>query len=294
MELSEVTFVSAGLRCAGTLYRPDGGAGPVACVVMAPGGTLTRRDGMPAYAERFAASGYAVLSFDHRHWGDSEGEPRRWFSLREQLEDWRAAVAHARTHDGVDPDRIALWGMSTAGGHVLMTAATDRRIAAVIAIAPMADGLAFNLRPTPMSVQVRGMWRAVRELVTRRPVTVPVAGPPGTLAANAAPEALSGFQELTAGTDWRNEVNSSAALAMFRYRPVRHAGDITAPVLLQVGEHDGMVPLAPIEKVAATAPDARLLRYPMTHFGCFSKEHMDRVAADQIAFLSDHVRTPVS
>lgn len=289
MELSEVSFASAGLRCVGTLYRPAGGADPVACVVMGPGGTLTRRDGIPSYAERFAASGLAAFSFDHRHWGDSEGEPRRWFSLREQLEDWQAAVAHARTLDGVDPDRIALWGMSTAGGHVLLTAAEDPRIAAVLSIAPFADGLAFNMRPAPLSVQVRGMWRAVREVVTRRPVTVPVAGPPGTLAANAAPEALSGFEGLTAGSDWRNEVNSSAALAMFRYRPVRRAGDIAAPVLLQVGEQDGMVPLAPIEEVAARAPHAQLLRYPMDHFGCFSPEHMGRVVADQIQFLADHV-----
>jgi len=289
MEVSEVRFASVGIRCAGTLYRPDGGAHPVACVVMGPGGTLTRRDGMPAYAERLADSGLAALSFDYRHWGESEGEPRRWFSLREQLEDWRAAVAYARTLDGVDPDRIALWGMSTAGGHVLLTAADDPRIAAVVSIAPFADGLAFNLRPAPLSVQVRGMWRAVREVVTRRPVMVPVAGPPGTLAANAAPEALTGFEGLTAGSDWRNEVNSSAALAMFRYRPVRRAGDIKAQILLQVGEQDGMVPLAPIEEVAATAPHAKILRYPMNHFGCFSPDYMARVVADQMEFLSDHV-----
>ena len=94
---------------------------------------------------------------------------------------------------------------------------------------------------------------------------------------------------MTAGSDWRNEVNSSPALAMFRYRPVRRAGDIKAPVLLQVGEHDGMVPFAPIEKAAAVAPHAQLVRYPMDHFGCFSPEHIGRVAADQIEFLRRHV-----
>ena len=228
------------------------------------------------------------MSFDYRHWGDSDGEPRRWFSLRRQLEDWRAAVAHARTLDGVDPDRIALWGMSSAGGHVLLTAADDRQIAAVVSLVPLADGLAFNLRPAPPTVSVRVMWRAVRETITRRPVIMPVAGPPGTLAANAAPEALDGFERLTAGTDWRNEVNSSPALAMFTYRPVRRAGNIVAPILLQAGEYDGMAPYAPIEKVASMAPHAELIRYPMDHFGCFSPEHIDRVAADQIEFLHRH------
>lgn len=256
---------------------------------MGPGGSLTRHDGMPAYAERFAAEGLAALTFDYRHWGDSDGEPRRWFSLREQLEDWRAAVAHARGLDGVDPERIALWGMSSAGGHVLLTAAEDSRVAAVVSIAPLADGLAFNLRPAPLGVQVRVMSRALREVVMRRPVTMPVAGHPGTLAANAAPEALEGFEELTAGTDWRNEINSSTAFAMFTYRPVRRAGHIVAPILLQVGEHDGMVPLAPIEEVATTAPRAQLIRYPMNHFGCFSSDHLHRLATDQAEFLRHHV-----
>src|SRR4051794_38379110 len=53
-----------------------------------------------------------------------------------------------------------------------------------------------------------GVWRAVRETITRRPVTMPVAGRPGTLAVIAAPEALTGFERVTAdrqpGDEWRN------------------------------------------------------------------------------------------
>jgi hypothetical protein len=63
-----------------------------------------------------------------------------------------------------------------------------------------------------------------------------------------------------------------------------------APILFQIGEHDGMVPLAPIEEAAAKAPHAQLVRYPMNHFGCFSPEHIDRVIADQIEFLRPHVQ----
>jgi hypothetical protein len=42
-------------------------------------------------------------------------------------------------------------------------------------------------------------------------------------------------------------------------------------------------------QVAAEAPHARLVRYPMDHFGCFAPEHLDRVAADEIEFTSDHL-----
>jgi uncharacterized protein len=208
--ISEVSFTVDGLlRCAASLYRPDGVAGTAPCVVMGHGFTLTRGDGIPDYAERFAAAGVVVLAFDYRHWGGSEGEPRRWFSIRRQLEDWRAAVACARRLEGVDPDRIAVWGMSFAGAHALTTAAADARIAAVVALVPLTDGLAVWLEPAPPSVALRIIGRALRETITRRPVTVPVAGSPGALAALDAPEALPGFQRLGASSGWRNEVNTS-------------------------------------------------------------------------------------
>ena len=61
---SEVVFYSGGLSMAGTLYRPEASVAPVPCVVMGHGFTLTRQDGIPDYAERFAAAGFAALSFD--------------------------------------------------------------------------------------------------------------------------------------------------------------------------------------------------------------------------------------
>ena len=60
-----------------------------------------------------------MLVFDHRYLGDSGGEPRQRFRKRDQLQDWRSAVSFARTLDGVDPERIVLWGFSFSGGHVV-------------------------------------------------------------------------------------------------------------------------------------------------------------------------------
>ena len=76
-EREDLTFPSGEDTCAAWLYRPDGAEGPVPCIVMAHGFTATREDRLPAYAERFAAAGMAVLLFDYRHFGDSTGEPRR-------------------------------------------------------------------------------------------------------------------------------------------------------------------------------------------------------------------------
>jgi dienelactone hydrolase len=286
---SEITFEVDGLRCAGTLYRPDAAAGPRPCVVMGNGITLTRRDGIPAYAERFVAGGVAAFAFDYRHWGGSEDEPRRWFSVRKQRRDWRAAVACARRLEHVDPDRIALWGMSMGGAHALMAAAANPQIAAAVALVPCADGLPVALAPAPPTVVLRTIGRALRVPVTRRPVPVPMAGAPGSLAVSVAPEALPGFTSVTAGNGWRNEVSSSGLFAVAGYRPVRHAARIQAPVLLQLGERDAMVPPEPIEKTAARAGRAELLRYPIDHFGCFAAEHIDQVAADEVEFLHRHL-----
>ena len=140
-ERVDVRIPSHGEELAAYLYRPSDGDDPVPCVVMAHGFSATRDDGLPDYAEAFADAGFAVLLFDYRHFGASTGLPRQLLDIGRQQDDYRAAVQWARRADGIDPDRIALWGSSFSGGHVLTVAAADPRIAAVIAQAPYTDSL---------------------------------------------------------------------------------------------------------------------------------------------------------
>lgn len=289
MDSSDITFDSDGLRCAATLHLPDDLTMPLPCVVMGPGGTLTRRDGIPSYAERFASAGFATFAFDYRHWGDSDGQPRRWISIERQLQDWRAAIRCARQLNEVDPRRIAVWGMSLGGGHALLTAAAVPAIAAAIALVPIVDGLAL-LRKHPPTIALRMTGTTIWRTLSRERVMLPVAGPPRSLAVLAAPEALPGFQRVASANDWRNEADVTGTMLPFsRYKPVRHAARIEAPLLLEVGDHDAIAPLPPIEKVAARARNATLRRYPIDHFECFSAQHIDSVANDQIGFLRAHV-----
>lgn len=272
----------SGEACAATVYRPTTRADEShPCVVLGAGGTLTRQDGIPDYARRIAAAGFAALAFDYRHWGDSDGEPRRLISLPRQLADWRTAVAHARSLDGIDPDRIATWGMSSGGGHALMTAAADSRIAAVIALVPMADGLPFSLSPPRRRI----VWHELRKRLARRPAGVPAAGPPGSLAFFDEPEALSGFERLAAPNGWRNQMILAFDSIAPLYRPVRKAARIKGSVMVQLGEQDTMAPRRAVERTAERAQVGELWRYPIDHFGCFWPGHIDRVAGDQVSFL---------
>ena len=112
---------------------------------------------------------------------------------------------------------------------------------------------------TSESVTLRLMWRAIRRTLTRGPVIVPLAGPPRSFALLAAPEALPGFERLTSGNGWRNEVNiARGSIAFARFRPVQKAAQIRGPVLLQAGERDGMVPPRAIETVTTRASHAEL------------------------------------
>src|SRR4051812_14335032 len=136
----DVSFESGGERCAAWLYEPDGaGPHPIAVLAHGFGGTRTAR--LWAYAQRFAEAGSAALVFDYRHFGDSGGEPRQLLDIRHQLDDWRAAVAYARGLNGIDPDRVALWGTSLSGGHVTVVAAEGKRGAAAISPGPLLPGL---------------------------------------------------------------------------------------------------------------------------------------------------------
>ncbi len=91
---------------------------------MAHGLAAVKEMRLDAYAERFAAAGLNVLVFDYRHFGASDGDPRQLLDIKKQHQDWVNAVAHARSRPEVDAERVALWGSSLSGGHVMAVAGT--------------------------------------------------------------------------------------------------------------------------------------------------------------------------
>ena len=132
VERTEVTFLSGAARCAGWLYRLQQAGGDAACVVMGHGMSFTRHDGLAPYAEALAGAGAAALVYDHRHVGDSGGLPRQRIRPSAQLQDRRAAIEYARGLNGIDADKIVVWGYSLGGGTAVKAAATDARIGGAI------------------------------------------------------------------------------------------------------------------------------------------------------------------
>ncbi|HYI37529.1 MAG TPA: alpha/beta hydrolase [Thermoleophilaceae bacterium] len=281
-------FSSGGSECAAWLYEPEGD-GPHPCVVMAHGFSAVREQRLDAYAERFAAAGMAVLVFDYRHFGASQGEPRQLLSIARQLADWHAAVAHARNLPGVDARRVAVWGSSFSGGHVIAVAAKDPAIAAVVSQAPFTDGLsaiAVGGAKQALKLTGAGMRDAVAMLLRREPSYLPAVGPPGTLAVMTAPEAQPGFEAMDPpGSTWQNRVAGRVALMVGGYRPYAKFGKLRQPVFVAVCEQDATTPSGPAVKAAEKSPNAELVRYPIGHFEIYVDPQFETTVADQTDFL---------
>lgn len=258
---------------------------------MAHGFSATRDDGLPGYAVAFRDAGFVVVLFDYRHFGASTGEPRQLLDISRQHDDYRAVVAWARRLDGVDPDRIVLWGSSFSGGHVLAVAATDPCVAAVISQAPFTDSIPTLklVPPTTMArLTVAGLRDQVGAWLGRPPRLVAAVGEPGTVAAMTAPEAKPGFDALV-GQDskWRNEFAARLMLKFGFYRPGRKASHLKMPLLICVSDGDATTPVAPAVKVVERASRAEIRHYPHGHFDIY---HDPQVKADQVAFLQRTVQ----
>ncbi len=291
MTRHEVTFPSGHDECAAWLYRPAGAATGSPCVVMAHGFSLTRYDGLELYASALAAAGAAVLVFDHRYLGDSKGEPRQRLRVKEQAEDYRAAIAYARSLEGVDPERIVLWGYSFSGGTSVSVAASDARIAGVIALCPFLDGRARvlgTMRRTPWAA-TRVMARAIRDRLGSHNL-IKVTGEPGELAAMSFAGEADGFAAATEeGSPWRNEVSPGAFATVAFHRPVAKSKRLTMPVWVGLGEKDITVSANAIKKLAERAPHAELHRYDIDHFEPFHGDDPAVIAADQADWFTREI-----
>ena len=285
----DISFTSGDSGCAAWLYRPQTPA-PSPLLVMAHGFSAVREQRLDAYAERFAAAGLGVLLFDYRHFGASPGEPRQLLDIKRERDDYRAAIAHARSLDWVDPERIALFGSSFSGGHVISVGAGDPKIAAIVAQCPFTDGLAslpkLGVRNIAL-VTVAGLRDRARALVGRAPYYIPAVGPPGTLAVMSTPDAQPGFAAITPpGSSWENRVAARIALNVGLDRPGRAAARLSAPILFCVCDRDSITPAATTLKHATRAPHAEIRHYACGHFEIYVGEAFERAVADQTEFLT--------
>jgi fermentation-respiration switch protein FrsA (DUF1100 family) len=262
---------------------------------MAHGFGGTKDSGLLPFAEAMAEAGLDVLLFDYRGFGDSSGEPRQLAQPSRHREDYTAAIEFARGLDGVDPERIALWGTSWSGGHVVYVAADDPRIAAIVCQTPDLDGFRAleqvrryaGLR-NQLRLAVVGFKDLIGSLLGRDPLMVPVVGRPGELAAMSSEESEPGMRAI-AGPTWRNEVTARGATAELFNRAITRIDQVRCPILVQIADRDSITPAAASRAAAWRAKGRVEVReYPCAHFDIYL-EWRDRAVADQLHFLRRHL-----
>ena len=290
MNTSQLNFISQGARCAGTLQLPSQNRKPPV-IIMAQGFGMIKDAGLPKFAERFVAQGYAVFSFDYRGFGESGGQPRHWVSPKRHLEDWKAALDFVRTLDSVDTQQIILWGYSFSGGHAIQTAARDGKIKAIVLQAPHVDGKS-SLKGVPLTKLAKLSAAGFMDLLggwVNKPVYRPIIGRGHEVAAMTTPDAWDGYlSQLPENAKWENKTRARIFLEIANYNPVRFAHQLSMPVVVISGQRDTIIPEQCIRAAAQKMPNAEYYMLNSNHFELCDGELFEQNITLQINFLKKH------
>lgn len=129
-----VVFQVDSVDVVGVVRLPVGAHASAALVFAGPL-TSVKEQVTGNYAIAMAARGFVTLSFDHRHFGESEGTPRQYEHPARKVEDFRAAFGFLEQRSEVDPSRIGAVGICTGAGYLAAVVAGDDRVKAWGAVA---------------------------------------------------------------------------------------------------------------------------------------------------------------
>ena len=285
-------FISNKVRCRGDLYLPSDSKNPPV-VIMAHGFGAERTFGLPAYAEHFAHNGFAVYLFDYRCFGDSDGEPRNYVSAKRHLQDWEAAIAHVRSLPNIQTEKIALWGSSFSGGHVIVTAARDGAVSAIIAQVPHVDAIT-TIRMLGIRYFLEASYHGLRDLFRiitfRSPYYVKIISNPEEFACLNTPECFPGYSALIPeDSNWQNRCPARITLTFGWYRPLTSAGKVACPALIMAAEKDTLIDPKSVELTASKMPNSTVVKYPFGHFDLYRGDAFNDAVKKQTAFLKEHL-----
>lgn len=272
-----VRFYSHGAALTGTLMLPDDGSAraPVPAIVQGPG-WLGLRDARlyEPYHAGLLAAGFAVLVFDYRGFGDSEGDAT-YLDPMAQVEDWRNAITYLETRPEIDPERIGVFGSGgTGGGHAIVIAGLDRRVKAVVSQVPIADGREWLHRMRREHEWLEFLDRVADDRRRRVLSGVSELVPPRDGIMVPTPERRS--TPVKSDVDGRvpQLVQLASADAIFAYRPLDFADRIAPRALMLIAvENDATTPedhaWALYER--AGQPKCLVIQRHTTHYAAYAQ-----------------------
>lgn len=284
-----LTFSSEGTALRGRLYPAKGG-GQRPVVVMAHGFSAVA-DQLARHAQAFADAGFNTFVYDHAGFGRSDGFPRQDVDPPRQLRGYRDAVSFVRTLPGVDGSRIALWGSSFSGGHVLQAGALDPRVACVVSQAPFISGSGLLALREDLAEFEAGLFAEREARSAGAPATmIPVTAPDDGLAALPGDDAHAYFAGTNSPT-WQNEVTLSSFEAVRAHEPAWWIEKLAPrPLLMIVAADDTITPTAHAEAAFARAGGTKkLVHVPGGHFDVYLGSGFDQAVGEMIAWFKQHL-----
>ena len=296
-----IWFDSGGAVLRGFLLSSTDATQPLPAVIMAHGTSATISMVAIEYARAFARAGLAVVIYDHRNFGGSDGEPRQEINPWIQSRGYIDAVTFASARPEIDPERIALWGDSYTGGQVVVVSACDSRPRVVVAqcpvfgavvpaTAPSAESLA-SIKSTLLNGDVSGTADT-----TTGPLPVVSPDQLGSPSLLAPIQAFRWFVEYGGrpGSGWLNRATRVIPNTPVPFSPYLCAPFVQAKMLIMASPQDEMIhanyhvarkafDLMPETKSWYDIADGHfgLLYHPGPRF--------DEAVSVQIRFLSEHL-----
>ncbi len=273
MQTEVIHFFSEGRKIQGILHTPDRAAdAPLPVVVQGPGWmeTVCSKVSEP-FHDGFTRGGYAVLHFDARGWGKSEGEPG-WARPQDTVEDIINAVTYVETRDDLDAGRVALFGLGgTGGGNPIYAAALDPRVKAVVTQTVVADG-AMWLRSMRREYEWVAYLDRIRANARRR-----VSTNEDELVVPTEDIMVATPERRAAGMPTRGaDVHLASVESLLRYRPL-DVVDRIAPraLLITCVENDVVVPEEHARALfeRAGAPKRLIRQTGISHYESYTKNY---------------------
>ncbi len=295
------TFSCMGSKCEADLFLPADTTNPPV-VVLGQGYGALSSFGTQGIIAALLREGISVFAFNYRGFGGSEcirNEPRQLIDPARQLEDWQAALSYVQELSIVDQQRMAIWGSSFAGGHVLTVAGSpwskDFQLKAVVSQLPHCDSrTAF--KHVGAKVALRGTWQGLKGVLLNlfgKNHTVAIVGreeDKGFAVMSHAGWADRYLELARADIDhvanWKNEIPARSLLKAGTYSPIDYAAQIECPVLVVYGLKDQGIPVEDVERTADLIAKVERFTFDGDHFEAYDQgAFVDEIIEREIRFL---------
>ncbi len=134
--IERVIFFSQGTKIVGNLFIPEyySESEEIPGIVLVGPATSVKEQVGGTYARELAERGFITLAFDHRGYGESDGDLPYGEDIFLKSEDIRSAVSFIRTVDNVDRNNIGAVGICGGAAALVQITAGERRINAVATV----------------------------------------------------------------------------------------------------------------------------------------------------------------